>query len=719
MPVSFANPALLLGALAAVLPVVIHLLSRRRVRRLPFSDLRFLREVQTRQSRSLGIRRWLLLLLRVLALLCIALAVARPHWGGLAPSGGGGRSVLFVLDASASMATQQGDRTRFAAAVELCTEMIASLPDDSTVQVLLASARIDPLFADWLPVGILSEDALQALAPTDGGFNLAALLREAARQVATAPGTPVQIVLLSDLQLAPLPADLAEAVRLLRAAGESTLLVHQVGQPTDGGGVLRVDVPRRAVRPGETAVVTARVTTDRPDQACQLDLGGRRVAEAVVAGPAGQDAEVAFSLVVPPVGLHAGWVRKPSDRFAADDARPFVLDVREQVSVLLIHGEDRDTVGRGGWRYLATALAPDGDASGLFRVRAVTNTEVAAGDLAEHDVVLLVDPEPLGRQFLGGLLRWLKDGGAAALWIGDPTLSGYLTGTLLPALALGTEAPFVVREQGAYERLVVAAPDHALLRGFGTDAIATLEDLSWWRYYALTEGTATVLLTVTGGAPLLLETELQAGRCLVWATNLRREATDLARSPMFLPLMQRQTAYLAWRSMTNATGAIAVGEAPAIRIPPRRGRTAQLDATAELQVTAPASGGANALSQMAQLIWSGTRPLLRAPASDRAGFFTFTAAGDTVALVAAAVPAAESILALQEVDAFRDELAATGLLRTGGLTGPATGNFAAALSGRELAPWLLLLAVMILLLESYLGRGSERRGTVATGDPSA
>jgi len=120
MPVSFANPALLLGALAAVLPVVIHLLSRRRVRRLPFSDLRFLREVQTRQSRSLGIRRWLLLLLRVLALLCIALAVARPHWGGLAPSGGGGRSVLFVLDASASMATQQGDRTRFAAAVELC-----------------------------------------------------------------------------------------------------------------------------------------------------------------------------------------------------------------------------------------------------------------------------------------------------------------------------------------------------------------------------------------------------------------------------------------------------------------------------------------------------------------------------------------------------------------------------------------------------------------------
>ena len=46
MPLSFVNPGLLLGALTAALPVVIHFLSRRRVRKLPFSDLRFLREAR-------------------------------------------------------------------------------------------------------------------------------------------------------------------------------------------------------------------------------------------------------------------------------------------------------------------------------------------------------------------------------------------------------------------------------------------------------------------------------------------------------------------------------------------------------------------------------------------------------------------------------------------------------------------------------------------------
>ena len=62
MPISFLNPALLFGALASALPIIIHFLSRRRVQKQPFSDLRFLAEVRSRQARSLGVRRWLLLL---------------------------------------------------------------------------------------------------------------------------------------------------------------------------------------------------------------------------------------------------------------------------------------------------------------------------------------------------------------------------------------------------------------------------------------------------------------------------------------------------------------------------------------------------------------------------------------------------------------------------------------------------------------------------------
>ena len=86
MPLTFANPSLLFGALAAAVPIIIHLLSRRRIHRQPFSDLRFLEDVQAKQSRKIGIRSLLLLLLRVLAILSVVLAIARPQVGGLAPA---------------------------------------------------------------------------------------------------------------------------------------------------------------------------------------------------------------------------------------------------------------------------------------------------------------------------------------------------------------------------------------------------------------------------------------------------------------------------------------------------------------------------------------------------------------------------------------------------------------------------------------------------------
>ena len=72
-PLSFLNGAFLVGLAAAALPVLIHLLSRRRARDLPFSHTEFLDEITRRKVRRLKLRQWLLLLLRTLAVACLAL----------------------------------------------------------------------------------------------------------------------------------------------------------------------------------------------------------------------------------------------------------------------------------------------------------------------------------------------------------------------------------------------------------------------------------------------------------------------------------------------------------------------------------------------------------------------------------------------------------------------------------------------------------------------
>ncbi|MGH9760499.1 MAG: BatA domain-containing protein, partial [Blastocatellia bacterium] len=78
----FLNPFFLVGALAAGLPILVHLVRRTRSVRLPFSSLMFLRRIEQKTIRRRKLRNLLLLALRCAALLFLALAFARPYFSG-------------------------------------------------------------------------------------------------------------------------------------------------------------------------------------------------------------------------------------------------------------------------------------------------------------------------------------------------------------------------------------------------------------------------------------------------------------------------------------------------------------------------------------------------------------------------------------------------------------------------------------------------------------
>ncbi|HOX25675.1 MAG TPA: BatA domain-containing protein [Candidatus Krumholzibacteria bacterium] len=697
MPVTFLNPALLLGLVAAAVPVIIHFLSRRRTRRVEFSDLRFLMEEEVRQARRRGVQRWLLLLLRVLAVSCLALAAARPHWGGL--PGGAGRATLFVIDASASMQAQQEDgRTRFAAAVELAGDLLQALPDGSSVQAILAGAAARPLFATWLPAGSAARAALSVATVLDGPGDLAAALRESARQVREAPVRPVEVVLLSDLQAGEHP-QLAAACAELEQAG-ARLLIRRLGDGVPGGGVVSVELPGRALRPGETAEIAAVVRPERAGQSFWLELDGRRVAESVAPTPATASGSVTvtFPVTVPLPGLHTGRLGKDPDRLPVDDARPFVLVVPDRLEVLLAHGADRDALGRGGWRYLARALDPAGDSRGLFRVRSVVADSLLDGDLGGVDLLVLVDTGALGRRLGESLRQWLAGGGAIFVVDGDPEHGPDLGASLLPLVDLPRQAAWTVREDAQAERARVVDPGHPVLAGLGDASLEALGAARWWRYWTLAEGEARVLLAADSGAPLLLEGELDNGRWALLPFHLRRDATDLMLNPLFLPLVQRVAARLATGAEPAAN--LEVGHAPVLRLTPHRLRLRPGATAAQIDVLAPPDGRPGP----AALAWHDAVPVLSAPPSERSGFYVFRAAGDTLGAVAVAVPASESEPRVETPDELARRLREAGLTQVVDLGQTSAAGFVRALAGRDLARWLLGLALGLLGAELWLGR---------------
>ncbi len=261
----------------------------------------------------------------------------------------------------------------------------------------------------------------------------------------------------------------------------------------------------------------------------------------------------------------------------------------------------------------------------------------------------------------------------------------------MPLLGLPRQAVWTVRADDQAERAQVVDPGHPILADLGPGALDALAGARWYRYMAVAEGEARVVLAADSGAPLLLEGERGAGRWALVPFHLRREATDAMLNPVFLPLMQRLAARLARGDA--AASSVPVGRIPSLRL--RRG-----DAAAGATVLTPPTG----VESPAGLTWQGWTPVLTGPRTERAGLYVFRAGDDTLGVVAAAVPSGESEPRVLTPDELADRLRAAGLAQVLDLGDSDAGGLARALAGRDLTRWLLGLALIGLALEVWLGR---------------
>src|SRR6478736_2832356 len=115
----FLSPWMLAGAAAISIPIALHFFYRARYKPLPWAPMKFLKEAIEQTSRRLRFQEWILLALRCLAILLLALALARPGTQ-FAGSSGRGDSIdaVIVIDTSFTMGAQDGEKTRLDRAKE-------------------------------------------------------------------------------------------------------------------------------------------------------------------------------------------------------------------------------------------------------------------------------------------------------------------------------------------------------------------------------------------------------------------------------------------------------------------------------------------------------------------------------------------------------------------------------------------------------------------------
>ncbi|MHB8878399.1 MAG: BatA domain-containing protein, partial [Myxococcaceae bacterium] len=145
---TFAHPWALLGAAAALIPLLIHLFDRRRPRPHPFGAISFVLRSQRRTASRLKLRRLILYALRTLILLALPVALARPEWVRPAEASAAARgpaATSIVLDTSLSLRWRGGSSALFERAQDEARDALKDLlPEESANVLLCGPAPVPP-----------------------------------------------------------------------------------------------------------------------------------------------------------------------------------------------------------------------------------------------------------------------------------------------------------------------------------------------------------------------------------------------------------------------------------------------------------------------------------------------------------------------------------------------------------------------------------------------
>jgi hypothetical protein len=538
---------LLAGAALVAVPIVLHLIMRRKPVRREFPALRFLRQRAVANRRKLRLSHLFLLLLRMAALALLALALARPvlRGAGWLADREGPVAAAFVFDTAPRMLLREGNRTRLEQATAMAKTLVGKLPAESKLAVLDTGGTA-AAFAPALAAASARIDRLAVATPT---VSLGQAVGDALRLLDGSGLARRELYLFTDCSRGAW-AD-AAPLELATTHPDVSLLVVDVGASTVRNyGIDAVELSSDRVPAGAAVgitVTTSRVGTDagRPVALEIADADGRFVRRAVKPGAwkDGAGGQVDFELSGLEPGVRQGRVVVDgADDLEADDVRSFTVEVGAAARILVAAPAPADRTGL----FLAQAIAPVALAKAgkaAFDVTAADVSQLATTAWDDFRGIVLLDPPPLAAETWDALGQWVASGRGLVVWLGPRAGGPERFNSTASERVLGGGIVRVWRAADGGNFIAPGSLDHPMLAAFRRvgDAVPW-QDFPVGRHWefavrdtapqavapaaAATEGTAAVVAAYRNGLPAVVEHRLGQGMVVTVTTPVSQTADD-------------------------------------------------------------------------------------------------------------------------------------------------------------------------------------------------
>lgn len=565
---TFGAVGFLFAALAAVIPVILHMISRQRAKDVPFPTLRFLKISVEKTRRRRRIQDVLLMLLRMAVLVLIAVGLARPALTSLASLFGSGAhlAVAIVLDNSGSMGVVDHGQPRFDTAVAAAVQILDELGEGDRVALYLTSGRRYP---EEGKIDRTHEKVRQILADCKVTYeraDVAAQIEQARRLLARTDAPNKQIFVISDFQAISLqgierqkeapPVQSAEQAEQEKKARDIPIIAVDCNRdPKPNVALTNIGLQTIVPVAGVPIYGTAELFNASPvPQQRHVELyvdGVKQSTSPAIDVPPLEKHTYDFQFTFARGGLHQGEVRLVGeDGCSLDDRRVFTMEVDQGIPVAVVKAERHEIHFLDDTFYLDNALAAAG---GGIRATSLTADQLATEPLSNYTAIFCVNVPAFSSELVERLHAYVKDGGDLVWVCGDNVvpesynqMNELASGELLPAPLVDVRVP--LPGQGRDSWYVGSLEKEHRALSLLTEPASLYQSILVYKHVqvdAPAEPSARVLARLDDGQPILLQRDVGRGSVSLLGTSMHVGWTNLPLRPIFLPLIARFTFELA------------------------------------------------------------------------------------------------------------------------------------------------------------------------------
>ena len=576
---SFAAPLFLLAALAAAIPVLLHMINRQRAKNLPFSTLRFLQLSVQKTRRRKRIHDILLMVLRAAVLFLIAAGLAKPTVSSLSSLWGGANSAAaIILDNSAGMGMIDQDRPRFETASAAALQILDELKEGDEAALFITGG---PPYPELAKLFRTHEQIRQILAQSHVSYQRADLayeVQQARALLAQSSAANKQIYVITDMQKTSwenwkanpkIPAKSLPSPFGRGAAGEGN-----EAATADDDQALKIPVifidcnrapkPNVAVQgleleaeapvtglPVKASVELLNTSTVSQQRVVELYIDGNKESSSPELDlPPGGRVKHDFVFSFKSGGLHRGEVRLAGeDGSKYDDRRFFAQEVDQNIAVAVVKAKRHEIPYLDDAFYLENALSAGQGEGWAIRAATLLAGDLANEPLANYKVLFCVNlPAPdadIARRLRdyvaqGGNLVWIAGDNVSVEaynqmneQVGDQLLPAPLVDVRTPAAGENRDSWHINYFDKEYPALSRLAEPASLF-----ESVLVYTHV---RMAAAEKGEARVLARLDDAEPLLVMRRIEEGNVLMLGTGVHTAWTNLPLRPIFLPLIARLT----------------------------------------------------------------------------------------------------------------------------------------------------------------------------------